>query len=364
MTRSFKDLTRDEEAHALALHREAVVIDASLVGYTDYVGEDIWVDDMLAGGVTACNATVCMQHSIGEALRELKSYHSWAERSKEKALIVESAADIAKAKKEGRHGVVFGPQDSSFLEGTLHFLKIAYDYGVRVIQLTYNNRCAAGDGCRERGDAGLSNFGVALVEEMNRLGVLVDLSHTGDRSSMDAIEISRDPVSFTHTLPRASTPREISDFAKWNNKYMFYGGWTEYALQRAKTDEAIKACAEKDGVIGITPFFAKKPGKSTLTDDILDQIDYTADLVGADHVGFGSDVDFNSTLDRMAYIGQHPENVDVTYYPALDKDWGYGWLRHMPNLTRGLVSRGYSDAEVKGVIGENFYRLFRKVWRG
>lgn len=73
MKRSFKDLTRDEEAHALALHREAVVIDASLVGYTDYVGEDIWVDDMLAGGVTACNATVCMQHSIGEALRELKS---------------------------------------------------------------------------------------------------------------------------------------------------------------------------------------------------------------------------------------------------------------------------------------------------
>ena len=341
MSRSFKDLTRDEEAHALALHKEAIVIDASLVGYTDYVGEDLWVDDLLAGGITASNATVCMGHQLGEALRELKGYHSWAKRSEEKALIATSAADIEKAKKEGKHAVIFGPQDSQFLEGTVDFLKIAYEYGIRIIQITYNSRNSAGDGCAENKQAGLSNYGYALVEEMNKLGVLIDLSHT-----------------------RASTPRELSDFAIWNNKYMFYGGWTDYALRRAKTDEQIKACAEKGGVIGITPFFAKKPGKSTLTDDIIDQMDYTANLVGAKHVGFGSDVDFNSTLDRMAYISQHPENVDKSYITALDKDWGYGWLRYMPNITKGLVARGYSDAEVKGIIGENFHRLFKKVWRG
>jgi len=78
--RSFKDITADEEAHALALHKEAVVIDASLVGYTDYVGEDLWVDDLLGGGITASNATVCMGTQLGEALRELKGYHSWAKR--------------------------------------------------------------------------------------------------------------------------------------------------------------------------------------------------------------------------------------------------------------------------------------------
>jgi membrane dipeptidase len=362
--RSFKDLTQDEETHALALHKEAIVIDASLVGYTDYVGEDLWVDDLLGGGLTASNVTVCMQHNLGEALRELKGYHSWAKSSQDKALIATSAADIERAKREGKHAVIFGPQDSQFLEGTVDFLKIAYEYGIRIIQLTYNARNSAGDGCAERKQAGLSNYGYALVEEMNKQGVLIDLSHTGDPSSMDAIEASKDPVSFTHTLPRASTPRELSDFAKWNNKYMFYGGWTDYALRRAKSDEAITACAEKDGVIGITPFFAKKPGNSTLTDDILDQIDYAANLVGAKHVGFGSDVDFNSTLDRMAYISQYPENVDKTYVTALDKDWGYGWLKYMPNLTKGLVARGYSDAEVKGVIGENFFRLFKKVWRG
>lgn len=361
--RSFKDLKEDEKSHALALHKESIVIDASLVGYTDYVGEDLWVDDLLAGGITASNATVCMQRNLSDALRELKSYYNWAKRSEEKAVIATSAGDIKQAKEDGKHAVIFGPQDSQFLEGTLDFLRIAYDYGIRVIQLTYNYRNSAGDGCAERNQAGLSNFGFDLVEKMNELGVLVDLSHTGDPSTMDAIEHSKDPVSFTHTLPRATTPRELSNFAKWNNKYMFYGGWTDYALRRAKTDEQIKACAEKGGVIGITPFFAKKPGTSTLTDDLLDQIDYTVDLVGAKHVGFGSDVDFNSTLDRMAYISQHPENLDKTYFTALDEDWGYGWLRYMPNITMGLVARGYSDDEVKGIIGENFYRLLNQVWK-
>jgi len=364
LTRSFLDLSKDEADHALALHRESIVIDASLVGYIDYVGEDIWVDDLLKGGVTASNATVGMQHSLTEALNEMATYHRWAEKTKEKALIVRSASDIAKAKEEGRHGVIFGPQDSSFLEGNTEFLKIAYDYGIRAIQLTYNNRNAAGDGCRERCNAGLSNFGVSLVEEMNKLGVLVDLSHTGDQSSMEAIEASKDPVSFTHTMPRATTPREPSPFADWNNRHVFYGEFTKYALQRAKTDEAIQACAEKGGVIGITPFFAKKPGPTTLSDDILDHIDYTAELVGAEHVGFGSDLDFNSSLDRLAYIAKYPETLDVTYHAAMDKDWGYGWLEHMPNLTKGLVARGYSDKEVMGIIGGNWFHLFKRVWRG
>jgi membrane dipeptidase len=361
--RSYLELSRDEVAHAIALHAESYIIDASLVAYLDYVGEDIWVDDMLRGGLTASNVTVGMQSSLTEALNEMSQYHSWAEKSKEKALIVRKAEDIRRAKREGKHGVIFGPQDSSFLEGNTRFLKIAYDWGIRVIQLTYNNRNAAGDGCKERCNAGLSNFGVALVEEMNRLGFLVDLSHSGDQTSVDAIELSKDPVSFTHICPRVSTPRELSDWAGWNNRHTFYGEFTAYSLQRAKTDEAIKACAEKGGVIGITPYFAKKPGKSTLTDDIVDQIEYTVGLVGADHVGFGSDVDYNSTLDRMAYIQKYPETVDVTYFSALDKEWGYGWLGCMPNLTKGLLARGYSDQEIMGILGGNWLRLFERVWR-
>ena len=360
--KSYLDLSRDEEEHALALHRESVVIDASIVAFIDYVGEDIWLDDVLRGGVTATNATVCMQRTLSEALHELSEYHSWAEKKANKALIVRKASDIEKAKKEGRHGVILGPQDSSFLEGNLRFLETAWDWGVRIIQLTYNSRNEAGDGCTERCDAGLSNYGVSLVEAMNDRGVLIDLSHVGDRSTMGAIETSRDPVSFTHAIPRSSTPREMGGYAEWASKTSPYGYFKEYSMARGRTDEAIQACAEKGGVIGVTPFFAKKWGPSTLTDDLMDQIDHTVELVGSDHVGFGSDLDFRNSVTRGAYIWKHPERIDIVYYTPMDETWGYGWLEHMPNLARGLVARGYSDREVGGILGGNFLRLFRRVW--
>ncbi len=112
--KSYLDLGKDEEEHALALHGENVVIDASLVAFIDYVGEDIWVDDVLKGGLTASNATVCMGRSFNGALTELGEHHDWAEKN-EKALIARKASDIEKAKKEGRHAIILGPQDSSFL---------------------------------------------------------------------------------------------------------------------------------------------------------------------------------------------------------------------------------------------------------
>ncbi|MGD2200559.1 MAG: membrane dipeptidase [Candidatus Bathyarchaeota archaeon] len=361
--RSYLNLSRDEEEHALSLHRESVVIDASIVPFIHYVGEDIWIDDVLKGGVTATNATVCMGRTFNGALSELGEYHDWVEK-KEKALITFRASDIEKAKKEGKHAIILGPQNSSFLEGDLRFLGVAREWGIRIIQLTYNARNEAGDGCMERCDAGLSNYGVKLVEEMNKQGVLIDLSHVGDRSSMEAIEMSEDPVSFTHVIPRSSTPREMSGYAEWASKGSPYGEFQEYSIQRGKTDEALQACSEKGGVIGVTPYFAKKAGDSTLTDDLMDQVDATVDLVGAEHVGFGSDLDFRNSVYRGAYIWKHPDRIDVDYFTPMDESWGYGWLEHMPNLTMGLVARGYSDQEIRGILSGNFLRLFRRVWGG
>jgi membrane dipeptidase len=358
--KSYLDLSRDEEEHALALHRESVVIDASLVAFINYVGEDLWIDDVLKGGLTASNATVCMGRSFNGALTELGEHHDWAEKN-EKAFIAMKASDIVKAKQEGKHAIILGPQDSSFLEGNIRFLETAREWGIRIIQLTYNNRNEAGDGCKERCDAGLSNYGVKLVEEMNRLGVLIDLSHTGDTSVMEAIEMSGDPVSFTHVIPRSTTPREMGGYAEWMSGGP-YGEFLEYSLQRGKSDEALQACAEKGGVIGVTPYFAKKAGDSTLTDDLMDQVDATVNLVGADHVGFGSDLDFRNSVTRGAFIWKHPDRLGVDYFTPMDGSWGYGWLEHMPNFTRGLVARGYSDQEIEGILGGNFLRLFKKVW--
>jgi len=355
--RSYIELSRDEEEHALALHRESIIIDASIVPFIHYVGEDIWIDDVLKGGVTATNATVCMQRTLSEAMRELSEYHDWIENHEEKALLVLKASDIEKAKREGRHGIIFGPQNSSFLEGNIRFLNAAWDQGGRIIQICYSERNEAADGCSERTDAGLSNFGVALIEAMNRRGMLIDLSHVGDRSTMETIEISQDPVAFTHACPRATTPKDDSPYALWAGEW-----FKEYALGRGRTDEAMQACAEKGGVMGITPYFAKRAGPSKLTDDTMNQIDYAVDLVGVDHIGFGSDLDFRNSVTRAAYISKHPDRIDRTYHTPMTKEWGYGWLEHMPNLTKGLIARGYSNTEAKKILGLNFLNLFRRVW--
>jgi len=362
LSRSYLALSKDEEELAIALHGESIVIDASIVPFINYVGENIWLDDVLKGGVTASNATVCMQRTMSEALQELSEYHDWAEKKAEKALIVKKPSDIERAKKEGKHGVILGPQNSSFLEGNLRFIETAWNWGIRIIQLTYNSRNEVGDGCMERCDAGLSNYGVKLVEAMNDRGMLIDLSHVGDKSTMEAIEMSKDPVSFTHVIPRSSTPEEMGLYADWASRLSPYGHFQKYAVARGRADEALKACAEKGGMVGVTPFFAKKKDPSTLTDDLMDQVDYTVDLIGAKHVGFGSDLDFRNSVTRGAYIWKHPDRIDVEYFTPMDKSWGYGWLEHMPNFTKGLVARGYSDDEIKGILGGNWVRLFRRVW--
>ena len=360
---SYLDLSKDEEAHAFDLHRGSIVIDASIVPFIHYVGEDIWIDDVLKGGVTAANATVCMRRTLSEAVRELAEYHEWIGRHEEKALLVLKASDIEKAKSEGKHGIIFGPQNSSFLEGNISFLDAAWDWGVRIIQLSYNYRNEAADGCLEPGNAGLSRFGMDLVEAMNKRGMLIDLSHVGDRSIIEAIELSKDPVCFTHVCPRESMPMEMSPYATWASRESpLTGDFLKYAWARGRTDEALKACAERGGVIGVTPFFAKKAGPSKLTDDTMDQIDYVVDLVGVDHVGFGSDLDFRNSVTRAAYMRKYPGRIDRTYHTPMPKEWGYGWLEHMPNLTKALVARGYSDEEVEKILGLNFLNLFRRVW--
>ncbi len=362
MANSYLDLSKDEKEHALALHRESIVIDSSIVGVIHYVSENMWLKDVMKGGITATNLTVGMQRRFSEALQEIIKYNNWAKKE-EKVISVRKASDIEKAKKEEKHGIMFGPQDSMFLERNVDLLDVAYDHGLRAMQLTYNWKNEVGDGCREKRDSGLSWFGESVVERMNKLGILIDLSHTGDQTCWDAIELSKDPVSFTHIIPRRSVPEELGGYAKWSNRATsLWGDFRDYSKQRGKPDDMMQACAEKGGVIGVTPFFAKKAGPSNLTDDLLDQLDETVDIVGVDHTGFGSDLEFPNTIERAAFIYKNPERIDVDYFTPMDKDWGYGFMETMPIFTMGLVARGYSDEEIKKILGLNFLKLFKRVW--
>jgi membrane dipeptidase len=349
MKRGYKQVTQAEEERAMELHAKATIIDGSNVPIIDAFLEkpitDGYFERMEAGGVTASNITMPydVQADSKQALREFMEHREWLARSSERTGIALNADDIEKAKSQNRTVVIFGPQNTLLLDQQIDLLQVFHSMGLRILQLTYNTRNFVGDGCLEKANAGLSNFGLELVEEMNRLGVLVDLSHCGERTTMEAIERSREPVVFSHA-----------------------GVDAVFSHPRNKSDAEIKAMAEKGGVIGISPYIVFltdwTSGPRPTIDLMLDQIDYASKLVGSDHIGIGSDVNDRNETRRAWYIKEFPERLGKTYRGDYPEGFEHS-IAYFPNITRGLVARGYSDKEIINILGGNFLRVFREVWK-
>jgi membrane dipeptidase len=235
------------------------------------------------------------------------------------------------------------------VQNSEHFRKLDdvdyfYSLGQRVSQLTYNFRTLIGNGCYERRDEGLSDFGLAVVERMNKVGMAVDVSHCGDRTTLDAFDVSKKPVLITHANCRALNPSH----------------------PRCKTDEAIKAMAAKGGVMGITEVrefvSAKEP---TTIESMLDHYDYVAKLVGVEHLGIGSDIDL------LGYDALPPEEikeyrsaakVGETIREKSDVD-GLNYAKRPFDIAEGLIRRKYSDANIEAILGGNFRRALKEIWR-
>jgi len=349
------ELLEENKQRASRLHADSAVFDG-LIATDAYLMESEYESHLAQGGVNAANFTVA---SYGDefvpATRKIVEYRKAAHRLD--ARIAEGVSDIWDAANSDELAIVLGFQDTRPIGNDLWKLEVFAELGVRVIQLTYNDQNYVGAGCCAETDTGLSWFGENLVDRMNDLGVVIDLSHCGDGTTLDAIERSSDPVACTHVGMRA-----LCD-----------------APGRNKTDEQLRALADSGGVAGITffpPLIKREPGshrvaRSTV-DDVLDHIDYAVNLMGIDHVGFGTDLD-DLSLDRRKtpptsalryYRPNHPAvygsgQTDV-YDPYPD-----GINRHtkLATLTDGLVSRGYSDEEITKILGGNFLRLFEEAWQ-
>jgi membrane dipeptidase len=264
----------------------------------------------------------------------------------EKAILVRSAADLHTAKRTGRLGIILGTQGLACIGNNTRLIWVLYSLGIRHIQITYNERNALGCGCREPNDDGLTRFGQQVIEEMNRLGIVLDLSHGGLKTSLDAIEYSSQPSIFSHASVKAlcDNPRNL-------------------------TDEQIKAVAKKGGVVGLCPhsvFVEKERGKRPTVGDFIDHIDYIAQMVGIDHVGVGTD----NLQYATHYTKLHNGGFSRTYptffggYGLEEKHAkGFSQWSEWPNLTRQLMERGYSEKDTQKVLGGNFLRVFEKVWR-
>jgi len=328
-----KKLNTEEMKQALNLHREAIIVDSLNAS----IMSDVYFRKLQKGGVTAINYTIAMMHNMSETVKRILDMQDLIEGENETVMLATTAEDIVKAKREGKTAILLGFQNIQPLENDPRLLKLYHHLGVRIIQLSYHFRNAAADGGGERIESGLSLFGISLVKEMNRLGMVVDLAHVGRQSVLEAAEVSEDPVIASHSNPRA-----LMD-----------------AYQN-KTDEEIKAIAEKGGVIGVTAFprlVSKDPDKCTL-DDLLDFIDYVDQLVGVNHVGIGLDfaegwAEYPPTRMTLMKIDKR-----IYTYPK-----GIQTVTEFPNITKGLVGRGYSDAEARKILGENFLRVFKKVFR-
>ena len=257
---------------------------------------------------------------------------------------IEQASDFRKAKAAGRIGVIIGLQDSDHFR-KLDDVEMFFGLGQRISQLTYNARNLLGNGSTERRDDGLSDAGVAMVGKMNSVGMAVDVSHCGDKTTLDAFEVSKKPVLITHS-----------------NCRVLAGGHP-----RCKTDEAIKKVAAQGGVMGITGvrMFVKATEPTTI-DDVIAHFDHVRKLVGAEHLGIGSDSDLwgydalskkeNAAL-RANYKGSYGfrERIDIE---------GLDHPKRMFDLVEALAKRGYSDAEIEGILGKNFERVLGVIWGG
>jgi membrane dipeptidase len=258
---------------------------------------------------------------------------------------IDSVADIAKLKGSGKLGILPGTQNADHF----HFMQpqdieTFYRAGQRVAQLTYNNRNLIGTGATDRSDSGLSQWGVTVIGKMNEIGMAIDVSHCGDRTSIEAAEVSAKPILITHS-----------------NSRTLAGGHP-----RCKPDEVIKAVASKGGVMGLS--FVRifvRGSEPTNIEHALDHFDYVRDLVGVEHLGIGSDADVDGydvlpeeMLDGLRRVG----DGKYRWRAKLDTE-GLDHPQRLFALTDGLIRRGYSDSHIEGILGGNFKRVLSQIWR-
>jgi membrane dipeptidase len=324
--------------------KESIVIDA--LTYIPEVPDATYFDRMLAANITAVHATFVEPYGDTElAINRIAGWYRYF-RQFNNILLVKAVEDIFNAKSSRKVGIIAGMQNTRPIELNTDLVEVFYRLGIRVIQIAYYEQNYAGMGCYEAyklWDTGLTEFGMKIVDECNRLGILIDLSHCGDKTSADVINYSKDPVAFTHANPR-----------KLANHF------------RNKPDELIKAIAEKGGVIGVNAWSQIceiKKGVRPGVSDLVSHIDYIVKVAGIDHVGLG--LDLAPGWSRSAFetwAAKYPELVGSYTY---ETKYAEGIEDHSGifNIVAELMTHGYSEEEVKKILGGNWLRLFKKVWR-
>lgn len=294
-----------------------------------------------ASGITGINATCAVWEDPTETLRAIGQWYQLLLECPDVAILATSVEEIRQAKEDGRVAVVLGFQNSSSFGDDYRLVEVFYRLGVRIAQLTYNNQNALGGACYEPEDSGLTRFGKNIIAEMNRVGMLVDLSHVGNRTSQEAAENSAQPVAITHANP------------------------TWYVdVPRNKPQSVIDAVCSRGGMIGACLYPLVIGGKEAILADFVDMVVRLAEQVGPEHVGLGSDctedwdISFLHWLRDGRWRRPDPGELQWPAWPT----WFSG-PEDFPRLADALDKAGFSESELRGILGENWLRLFSTVFR-
>ena len=319
------------------LHRELTVVDGLVVAN---FGRAIF-EDMRRGGLTAANCTCSIWEGFRATMDNVARWKGWFREHRDLITQVSTSADIARAKRAGKTGIILGWQNLTGIEDQIGYLQLFKELGVGIMQIAYNTQNLVGTGCYESRDGGLSDFGHEVIAEMNRLGILCDLSHVGAKTSEDVIKASKKPVAYTHCLPGALK-----------------------AHPRNKSDEQLRSIVERGGFVGVTMFppFLRRGTESTV-DDYVEAIEYVIKLCGEDQVGFGTD--FTQGYDREFFEWiTHDKGYarKLTEFGEIVNPAGIREIKDYPNLTAAMQKRGWKESRVRKVMGENWVRLLKEVW--
>jgi membrane dipeptidase len=341
MEERFVPLSAAEKKRVEKIISENVLVDLH-THITDWNWEKGWQRDRVRTSRVDCfwEAIAIVREDFDESMRKMGSMFAIIRREPDMDVAYRTE-DVRRAKREGKQAVMvqLEPQTVGF---DLDLVDVAYGLGVRMMLLTFNVRNHVGDGCGERFDTGLSHFGIDLVEKLNKAGILIDISHCGDNTTLEAIEASTHPIVCSHSGARALNP----------------------PIRRLKTDEAIKALARKGGVFAISAIPNQlSSAKHQGIEDMMTHIDYIVKLVGLDHVAIGLDNIFDDHVKLHRSTRQdrfdRPDRIGVTL--ICDYMDGIESPEEWPNIVRALVKRGYSDKDCAKIVGGNALRVMEAV---
>ena len=298
---------------------------------------------MAEGSVHAVHVTIAYHENFREMVLQVERWNRYFEQHPDRLMMGRTAADIDTARATGRTAVFFGFQNPSPIEDDIGLVEICHSLGARFMQLTYNNQSLLATGCYEDEDPGVTRMGRQVIAEMNRVGLVVDMSHSAERSTLEAIDISRRPIAITHANP-----------AWW------------HPARRNKSDEVLRALTERGGMLGFSVYpHHLRDGSACSLQSFCEMITESADRYGAENLGIGTDLcqDQPDSVVEWMRVGRWSREID--YGEGTADNAGFppmpGWFednRHFGNIENGLRNAGLSEEDVAGIMGGNWYRFF------